>query len=410
MHRVFGRVFVLLSLSLSTVLGQSDYTYTAYGGGANCQGQIWASTATGSNYGNVCDDSWDAFDGNAYCQSVSGGLAVEVTTGSAWGTNKIGFLAGDFDCVSGDTSLTSCTMSFSTDTTCSSTRIAGVVCSACSSASNYPRGTARLVGGATPCEGVVQVANEIANESIWGYMKGSAMTAAVATTVCKSLGFTGYSAFSASTISSFSSAVTSVTVYNSYSVTGATCGSTDTHLANCTLQRASENLNSATVASIACTGSSSCSYNSWGGSSYESGGVHDGTTWYAPNTGGLVDLFLPIFMGAFGGFILFILISFYVLNLKKQRKGCFAPKRRPVKKVAPAAISRPQPARAVPSSTAQATPAVRNEAALAVQPTAPNSSGVGAASVVSSTPAYTANGNANEDVGDAGADDDVAVQ
>ncbi|XP_036431291.1 scavenger receptor cysteine-rich type 1 protein M130-like [Colossoma macropomum] len=121
-------------------------------GSDSCSGRVELQYL--SEWGTVCDVSWDMRAASVLCGQLKCGSAVAVL-GSDWFGEGSGQIWADvFDCQRNETHLSKCPISLWSRTACSHKQDAGVICSGSSLA--FHEGRVRLSGG-MECEGEVEV-------------------------------------------------------------------------------------------------------------------------------------------------------------------------------------------------------------------------------------------------------------
>ncbi|KAL6460129.1 hypothetical protein MHYP_G00318880 [Metynnis hypsauchen] len=121
-------------------------------GSDSCSGRVELQYL--SEWGTVCDVSWDMRAASVLCGQLKCGSAVAVF-GSDWFGEGSGQIWADvFDCQGNETHLSKCPISSWSRTACSHKQDAGVICSSSSLA--FHEGRVRLSGG-MECEGEVEV-------------------------------------------------------------------------------------------------------------------------------------------------------------------------------------------------------------------------------------------------------------
>ncbi|XP_049319788.1 scavenger receptor cysteine-rich type 1 protein M130 isoform X26 [Astyanax mexicanus] len=121
-------------------------------GSDSCSGRVELQYL--SEWGTVCDVSWDMRASSVLCAQLKCGSAVAVL-GSDWFGEGSGRIWADvFDCQGNETHLLKCPISSWSRTACSHKQDVGLICSGSSLASH--EGVVRLTGG-MECEGEVEV-------------------------------------------------------------------------------------------------------------------------------------------------------------------------------------------------------------------------------------------------------------
>ncbi|KAL6460132.1 hypothetical protein MHYP_G00318910 [Metynnis hypsauchen] len=171
-----------------------------------------------SEWGTVCDLSWDMRAASVLCGQLKCGRAVAVL-GSDWFGEGSGRIWADvFDCKGNETHLSKCPISSWSRTACSHKQDAGVVCSGSSLAVH--EGQVRLSGG-MECEGEV----ELYFRQDWRRVLLDSWSKSEASVVCRQLG--------CGSVFSFSSSSPSSPEHRHMCVTGFSCSGSEAHLGNC---------------------------------------------------------------------------------------------------------------------------------------------------------------------------------
>ncbi|KAI4893618.1 hypothetical protein NFI96_024072 [Prochilodus magdalenae] len=191
-----------------------------------------------SEWGTVCDVSWDMRAASVLCGQLKCGSAVAVV-GSDWFGEGSGRIWADvFDCQGNETHLSQCPISSWSRTACSHKQDAGVICNGSSLAFN--EGRVRL---SRECEGEV----EVYFMQDWRRVLLDSWSESVASVVCRQLG--------CGSVFSFSSSSQSSTEHSHMCVTGFNCSGSEAHLRNCSSAQA-VNCSSREQLSITCSGNS----------------------------------------------------------------------------------------------------------------------------------------------------------
>ncbi|XP_017540647.1 antigen WC1.1-like isoform X2 [Pygocentrus nattereri] len=191
-----------------------------------------------SEWGSVCDVSWDMRAASVLCGQLKCGSAVAVL-GSDWFGEGSGQIWADvFDCQGNETHLSKCPISSWSRTACSHEQDAGVICSGSSLA--FHDGRVRLSGG-MECEGKV----EVYFGQDWRRVLLDSWSESEASVVCRQL--------DCGSVFSFSSSSTSSPEHNNICVMGFSCSGSEAHLGNCSSAQA-VNCSSREQLSITCSG------------------------------------------------------------------------------------------------------------------------------------------------------------
>ncbi|KAI4894792.1 hypothetical protein NFI96_031878, partial [Prochilodus magdalenae] len=187
-----------------------------------------------SEWGTVCDVSWDMRAASVLCGQLECGSAVAVV-GSDWFGEGSGRIWADvFDCQGNETHLSQCPISSWSRAACSHQQDAGVICKGSSLALH--EGQVRLSG---ECEGEV----EVYFRQDWRRVLLDSWSESLVSVVCRQLG--------CGTELSFSNSSTSSPEH--VCVTGFNCSGSEAHLGNCSSAQA-VNCSSREQLYITCSG------------------------------------------------------------------------------------------------------------------------------------------------------------
>ncbi|XP_037396182.1 scavenger receptor cysteine-rich type 1 protein M130-like [Pygocentrus nattereri] len=202
----------------------------------SCSGRVELQNP--SEWGTVCDVSWDMRAASVLCGQLNCGSAVAVL-GSDWFGEGSGQIWADvFDCQGNETHLSKCPISSWSRTACSHKQDAGVICKNSSLPSHD--GRVRLSGG-MECEGEV----EVYFRQNWTRVLLDSTSESVTSVVCRQLG--------CGSVISFSNSSTSSPEHRHMCVTGFNCSGSEAHLRNC--RSAQEvNCSSREQLSVTCSG------------------------------------------------------------------------------------------------------------------------------------------------------------
>ncbi|XP_066524608.1 antigen WC1.1-like [Hoplias malabaricus] len=190
-----------------------------------------------SEWGTVCDGSWDMRAASVLCGQLKCGTAVAVL-GSDWFGEGSGQIWADvFDCQGNETHLSQCPISSWSRTAFSHKQDAGVICSN-SSLALY-EGRVRLSGG-RECEGEV----EVYFMQDWRRVVFESWSVSEASVVCRQLG--------CGSVLNFSSSSLSTSEHIHICVTGYNCSGTEACLGNCSIAKV-VNCSSGKQLSITCS-------------------------------------------------------------------------------------------------------------------------------------------------------------
>ncbi|XP_066523485.1 scavenger receptor cysteine-rich type 1 protein M130-like [Hoplias malabaricus] len=205
-------------------------------GSDSCSGRVEIQYL--SEWGTVCDGSWDMRAASVLCGQLKCGTAVAVL-GSDWFGEGSGQIWADvFDCQGNETHLSQCPISSWSRTAVSHKQDAGVICSN-SSLALY-EGRVRLSGG-RECEGKV----EVYFMQDWRRVVFESWSVSEASVVCRQLG--------CGSVLNFSSSSPSRPQQTDLCVTDFNCSGSETHLGNCSSAKA-VNCRSREQLSITCLG------------------------------------------------------------------------------------------------------------------------------------------------------------
>ncbi|XP_078379682.1 scavenger receptor cysteine-rich domain-containing protein DMBT1-like isoform X2 [Oculina patagonica] len=150
----------------------------AAGGHAAYQGRV--EIFLGGLWGTVCDDSWDLQDAQVVCHQLGYDGASAAPRNAAFGEGTGVIWMNEVQCTGDEASLSDCRRHDISLNFCSHYYDASVVCTS----------PVRLVGGATPGEGLVQVYHN----NTWGWVCDDQWDKQNADVVCREIGYTGGSA------------------------------------------------------------------------------------------------------------------------------------------------------------------------------------------------------------------------
>ncbi|KAI4889110.1 hypothetical protein NFI96_027342, partial [Prochilodus magdalenae] len=189
-----------------------------------------------SEWGTVCDVSWDMRAASVLCGKLKCGSAVAVV-GSDWFGEGSGQIWADvFDCQGNETHLSQCPISSWSRSACSHRQDTGLICSGSSLAIHEWQ--VRLSQG---IEGNVEV---YLMEDWWRVLWDS-WSESVASVICRQLG--------CGSVFSFSSSSPSSAEHRHMCVTGFNCSGSESHLVNCSSAQV-VNCSSREQLSITCSG------------------------------------------------------------------------------------------------------------------------------------------------------------
>ncbi|XP_066510083.1 antigen WC1.1-like [Hoplias malabaricus] len=171
-----------------------------------------------SEWGTVCDGSWDMRAASVLCGQLKCGSAVAVLGSDWFGEGSDRIWADVFDCQGNETHLSQCPISSWSRAACSHKQDAGVICTNSSLALH--EGRVRLSGG-RECEGEV----EVYFSQDWRRVLLDSWSVSEASVVCRQLGCGSVLNFSPSSSSSPEHTHTCVRGFN--------CSGSEAHLGNC---------------------------------------------------------------------------------------------------------------------------------------------------------------------------------
>ncbi|XP_049330176.1 deleted in malignant brain tumors 1 protein-like [Astyanax mexicanus] len=190
-------------------------------GSDSCSGRVELQYL--SEWGTVCDVSWDMRAASVLCAQLKCGSSVAVL-GSDWFGEGSGRIWADvFDCQGNETHLSKCPISSWSRTACSHKQDAGVICSGSSLA--FHEGGVRLSGG-MECEGEV----EVFFRQDWRRVLLNSWSESEASVVCRQLG--------CGSVLNISSSSSSSPEHSYMGVTGFNCSGSEAHLRNCSSSQA----------------------------------------------------------------------------------------------------------------------------------------------------------------------------
>uniref|UniRef100_A0A3B1JHZ6 SRCR domain-containing protein n=1 Tax=Astyanax mexicanus TaxID=7994 RepID=A0A3B1JHZ6_ASTMX len=235
-------------ITLCPITSSHKYNYSCYNVGLICSGTArmmnGSDSCSGrvelqylSEWGTVCDVSWDMRAASVLCAQLKCGSAVAVL-GSDWFGEGSGRIWADvFDCQGNETHLSKCPISSWSRTACSHKQDAGVICN--SSLASHEGGV-RLSGG-MECEGEV----EVFFRQDWRRVLLDSWSQSEASVVCRQLG--------CGSVLNISSSSSSSPEHSYMNVTGFNCSGSEAHLRNCSSSQA-VNCSSTEQLHITCSG------------------------------------------------------------------------------------------------------------------------------------------------------------
>ncbi|XP_012887161.1 PREDICTED: scavenger receptor cysteine-rich domain-containing group B protein [Dipodomys ordii] len=170
------------------------------GGPSRCRGRL--EVLHGGSWGSVCDDDWDVVDANVVCRQLGCGLALPVPRPLAFGQGWGPILLDNVECRGQEAALSECGSRGWGIHNCFHYEDVAVLCDeflstqppmrkalTSSTPTTAPQngkgeGSVRLVGGAGPCQGRV----EILHGGLWGTVCDDDWGLPDAAVVCRQLG------------------------------------------------------------------------------------------------------------------------------------------------------------------------------------------------------------------------------
>ncbi|XP_049334545.1 scavenger receptor cysteine-rich type 1 protein M130-like isoform X5 [Astyanax mexicanus] len=211
-------------------------------GSDSCSGRVELQYL--SEWGTVCDVSWDMRAASVLCAQLKCGSSVAVL-GSDWFGEGSGRIWADvFDCQGNETHLLKCPISSWSRTACSHKQDAGVICSGSSLASH--EGGVRLSGG-MECE------VEVFFRQDWRRVLLDSWSESEVSVVCRQLG--------CGSVLNISSSSSSSPEHSYMCVSGFNCSGSEAHLRNCSSSQA-VNCSSTEQIYITCSGTSNTVHSS----------------------------------------------------------------------------------------------------------------------------------------------------
>ncbi|XP_072529569.1 scavenger receptor cysteine-rich domain-containing protein DMBT1-like [Salminus brasiliensis] len=205
-------------------------------GSDSCSGRVELQYL--SEWGTVCDVSWDMRAASVFCGQLKCGSAVAVLGSDWFGEGSGRIWADEFDCQGNETHLSKCPISSWSRTACSHKQDVGVVCNGSSLA--FHEGRVRLSGG-KECEGEV----EVYFRQDWRRILLDSWSESEASVVCRQL--------DCGSVLSISSSSPSSSEHSYMCVTGFNCSGSEAHLGNCSSAQA-VNCSSREQLYITCSG------------------------------------------------------------------------------------------------------------------------------------------------------------
>ncbi|XP_069055129.1 scavenger receptor cysteine-rich type 1 protein M130-like [Lepisosteus oculatus] len=148
------------------------------GAGGDCAGRL--EVYHNGSWGTVCDDSWDLADSQVVCRQLGCGDAVSAAVEASFGPGSGAIWLDEVNCRGSELHLWDCCHSGLNQSDCRHKEDAGVTCT-----DIFPRNAdVRLVNGASPCEGTV----EVYHGGEWGTVCDDEWDLDDAAVVCRQLG------------------------------------------------------------------------------------------------------------------------------------------------------------------------------------------------------------------------------
>ncbi|XP_020724685.1 scavenger receptor cysteine-rich domain-containing group B protein [Odocoileus virginianus] len=170
------------------------------GGPSRCRGRL--EVLHGGSWGSVCDDDWDVVDANVVCRQLGCGLALPVPRPLAFGQGRGPILLDNVECRGQEAALSECSSRGWGVHNCFHYEDVAVLCDEflptqpptrrvltsrappTTPQNGKGEGSVRLVGGAGPCQGRV----EILHGGLWGTVCDDDWGLPDAAVVCRQLG------------------------------------------------------------------------------------------------------------------------------------------------------------------------------------------------------------------------------
>uniref|UniRef100_A0A4W2E529 Scavenger receptor cysteine rich family member with 4 domains n=1 Tax=Bos indicus x Bos taurus TaxID=30522 RepID=A0A4W2E529_BOBOX len=170
------------------------------GGPSRCRGRL--EVLHGGSWGSVCDDDWDVVDANVVCRQLGCGLALPVPRPLAFGQGRGPILLDNVECRGQEAALSECGSRGWGVHNCFHYEDVAVLCDEflptqpptrrvltsreppTTPQNGKGEGSVRLVGGAGPCQGRV----EILHGGLWGTVCDDDWGLPDAAVVCRQLG------------------------------------------------------------------------------------------------------------------------------------------------------------------------------------------------------------------------------
>ncbi|KAM4813700.1 scavenger receptor cysteine-rich domain-containing group B protein [Urocitellus parryii] len=194
---------LLLLLPLASALQATPRTFSELrlvGGPSRCRGRL--EVLHSGSWGSVCDDDWDVVDANVVCRQLGCGLALPVPRPLAFGQGRGPILLDNVECRGQETMLSECGSRGWGVHNCFHYEDVAVLCDEflltqpptrkvlssrappTTPQNGKGEGSVRLVGGAGPCQGRV----EILHGGLWGTVCDDDWGLPDAAVVCRQLG------------------------------------------------------------------------------------------------------------------------------------------------------------------------------------------------------------------------------
>ncbi|XP_068521856.1 antigen WC1.1-like [Anas acuta] len=140
-------------------------------GGSRCAGRVEVKLR--DEWGTVCSNSWDKDDAEVVCRELGCGVALGAPHNGHFGAGFGRIWLASVFCSGNESALSDCTAIGHGETYCSHSLDAGVICS----------GFVRLVGGDSPCSGIL----EVYDRDQWKAVCHSHFDAKAAEVLCREL-------------------------------------------------------------------------------------------------------------------------------------------------------------------------------------------------------------------------------
>ncbi|PIK49864.1 putative scavenger receptor cysteine-rich protein type 12 isoform X1 [Apostichopus japonicus] len=164
------------------VCSQASEDIRLEGGESPYEGRV--EVYLNNQWGTICDDEWDMFDAEVICRQLGFGDAVSAPSRARYGQGTGPIHLDNLQCIGTEERITDCNHNGIGIENCNHHEDASVVCGS-SQATNESIPSIRLVGGASPTEGRVEL--QIGGQ--WGTICDDHWDLVDATVACRQLGF-----------------------------------------------------------------------------------------------------------------------------------------------------------------------------------------------------------------------------